>query len=104
MTATRLNCYPARPAAAAKLGFNCTNTFTPTALAKLKEAGGTLARAQFAWSSVENYSTRALALTTAQEEGLAYCAANGIQPVLIAAYGPAYASAMTLTVSSNVAA
>jgi hypothetical protein len=90
------------PAGVSTLGYNMQSSFTDlTALGVLNAGGATLARYQPGWSSVEDYWTGDLSLGSDAEAALAYCGQNGIQPVMVCAYGPPFSNVYNLTVGPD---
>lgn len=80
------------------LGFN-VDPANPWELQMAKDAGAIEVRMQPSWSSVENMSGQ-LALPAVFKSSLSSMASLGLQPLLVAAYGPPYASLGTVTLSS----
>lgn len=103
MTVTRLNTYRPCSVADAEIGFNVSGTVSKAAFEKLAASGATYVRWQPGWSSVENFTTGALALSATDKTWLGYCAEMGLKPVLIAAYGPPYSNVFNLTAKESVA-
>lgn len=101
MAAKRLQPYPPVSASTAQLGYNSNSDISNAALDAIKAGGATIVRYQPAWQSVEDYTTGNLALTGAQETFLARCASIGLQPMLIAAYGPPWTALATLTLTAQ---
>ena len=69
---------------------------------KVKLARGREVRVQFGWETVESASSGVLSLTTNFQNALSWCQKYGLQPLIVAAYGPPRALLTTLTVASDV--
>jgi len=80
------------------LGFNMTNENNEWEFQMAAAAGATEARFQPGWSSVQNMSG-AFSMPTADANALDWCSTYGINPLLVAAYGPPYQSIGTFTVA-----
>lgn len=101
----RLTFYPARAASAVEWGFNAGGSFTTLAeMDAIAATGGTVVRAQPAWSNVENYTTGALSLPAGYAAELDRCASLGLKPMFVAAYGPPWTQVASLTVTTQTAA
>ncbi|MEO6753542.1 MAG: hypothetical protein ABIP85_17325, partial [Chthoniobacteraceae bacterium] len=70
---------------------------------KVKEARGREVRIQFGWESVEA-TNGTLSLSTRFQNALAWCVKYGLEPIIVAAYGPPRATVTNLTVTANTPA
>lgn len=70
---------------------------------KAKAAGATEVRMQFDWNLVENMDGQ-LQLRPAMQKSLDLCVQNGLQPLVIAAYGPPRTAVGDLTVTADTPA
>ena len=80
------------------LGWNVTLT-NEWEFAKVQAAGGKEVRIQFGWPSVESM-TGTLSLTNQFKNALSWCQKYGLQPLIVAAYGPPYSNLINVTVTS----
>lgn len=85
------------------LGFNAQTTANLEWVVRLaKEAGATTLRWQPGWERTEDMNGN-LALDAYSSGAMKLCVQYGLQPILVAAYGPPRATLMTVTVSRNTA-
>jgi hypothetical protein len=97
--------YPAVAASqmAHGLGFNAQSTANLEWVVKLAgEAGASTLRWQPSWEAVEDMNGN-FTLPAFHTDALTYCKKYGIQPILVAAYGPPRTQQSVVTVASNVA-
>lgn len=84
------------------LGFNAQNNANVEWVVRMaKEAGATTLRWQPGWERNEDMNG-VLALDDYSAEALRLCGVYGLQPILVAAYGPPRAVLATVTVAVNV--
>ncbi len=102
--AHRIESLDALPAAkiARGLGFNVT-IGNEWEFSRAKEAGAIEARMQFDWPSVEK-TAGVFVLPPKMARALDLCAQNELQPLIIAAYGPAYRAISPLVMREDVPA
>src|SRR5216683_7206802 len=82
------------------LGFNI-NPSNEWEFRMAAEAGAVEGRVQFSWEAVENFDGD-LALSPAAENALGWFAQYGLQPLIVAAYGPPRRRVLTITVGRDV--
>ena len=82
------------------LGFN-VNRGNAWEFQKAKKVGATEVRMQFVWEETENMSG-VLALSSAANAGLTNAVNYGLEPIIIACYGPPRATVGSLTVTTAV--
>src|SRR5216683_2633786 len=98
-TVENLGSIPASQAASG-LGFNI-NPANEWEFRMAAEAGAVEGRVQFSWEAVENFDGD-LALSPAAENALGWFAQYGLQPLIVAAYGPPRRRVLTITVGRDV--
>lgn len=98
----RIVSYPARPISSAEFGYNVSEQLDSAHVDLLVSGGGSIARTQFSWSSVEDYATGRLSLARSWREFLSHCARKGVKVAIVCAYGPPYRPVGTLTVAGSV--
>ena len=98
-TVENLSSIPASQAASG-LGFNI-NPANEWEFRMAAEAGAVEGRVQFSWEAVENFDGD-LALSPAAENALGWFAQYGLQPLIVAAYGPPRRRVLTITVGRDV--
>lgn len=102
----RLTPYPPRLASRAVLGYNSNSKLTKAAVQAAKDGGATVMRVNPGWDTVETWKDGgggALALSASSENFLTYCSEVGIEPMLVASYGPPRSTVKELTLSADVA-